>query len=401
VILGTQDEGIQRVAYSSYGAPKPYFTLEGGRLIAHNQPVPKFTPDGSDRSLLVRALSYSYVAAQIMGKIDRDYWLTGDGQQFKRVGVDDVDVSCALLERLKRSNDALTIRSVILLQYAWAAVRVRGGPKPPFADMVAQCAQEIGLEVVDTFAPLRQIAERDAKELESFYVKHEGNFGHMSAQGNRFVAQLLADQLRAEPPSRVAAVRLPSTEQKGDGINRVVAPEELERTVPRGQIAELSVNDGWRSWFGFPQAGPKRYQLKATGSEGEHYIQVPLQDLPAGTYALSLRARPITTARIRLQLLDREINGAFVDFDLEANTAGIQRLGRARGIKAPVQSLADGWRNLTVVAGLPEKGARVFVQLLDDKGASSFQANGDAIEVSAIQVEAMQTTSSDHAIATP
>src|SRR5262249_16390227 len=104
IILSTQDQGILRVGYSAFGAPKPYFTIASRQPGAHNQPVPRFEPGKIDRSALVQALSYSYAASRIMAQLDPGYLPASDGSQFKRISIDEAAVSCALLARFKAAS---------------------------------------------------------------------------------------------------------------------------------------------------------------------------------------------------------------------------------------------------------------------------------------------------------
>jgi hypothetical protein len=383
VILSTQEQGILRLSYTAYGAPKPYFSLEQGRLVPHNQPVPIHSSKGDASSLgsrLIAGLSHSWVAAQLMGVLDPDYWLSRGGDDFQRIAVDDVDLACALLARVKAGNDAAQMRTLFVLQYGWQDSLA--GPQQRYAEMVSGCARQIGIETVDTFGALRAEAQRNPEGLQQLYVKQQSGdtYGHMSDAGNRLVAGLVAAQL-AEPPAESAKLTayVHPVEMPGDGRNRVVDPEFL---VPR--------------WAGTPtvaltpapkREGPRSYTISAVGSPGEHYLSLPLEDLPAGAYTLSFQVRSGKGVRARVQLLDRALNGVLADLDLEATTSAIQRLGEARSLRASITPLGD-WQRVVVTASLPEPGLRTLLQLLDAEGKSEFAASGERLTVRALQVEA-------------
>lgn len=207
LIVGTQDQGILRVGFSSYGRPKPYFTIEQGALVAHNQPAPRYDVDPETEPLWLRLLGYSYVADQLMGLHDPAAWYTQDGQRFiKAPAVDDAGVSCRMLERLKATTDREQIRLALLLQYGG---NIAQWPEPPpYAARVSACARAAGLLVIDEFASLKRIADRSIDEFKSYYVLMPDPaqpYGHMSAKGNHHVASLIAEALARDAALPTAA----------------------------------------------------------------------------------------------------------------------------------------------------------------------------------------------------
>jgi lysophospholipase L1-like esterase len=204
LIVGTQDQGILRVKFSSYGRPKPYFSVEAGALLAHNDPVPRYTIDPDRESPLLRIMGYSYIADRIMGIYEPDDWYTQDGQHFIEAPVDDVAVSCRLLERLRQDADGYGARPLMVMQYG-GPLRLMSAP-PPFAEKVMQCARAAGIDVVDEFEPLHGIAEHDIDEFKKLYVMVDDPaqpYGHMSVLGNRQIAELIAAALREPPAQRI------------------------------------------------------------------------------------------------------------------------------------------------------------------------------------------------------
>jgi hypothetical protein len=201
VILSTQDQGVLRVPYSSYGRPKPYFSVEEGRLVAHNSPVPRDFDKPKPHGVWKRILSYSYVADQIIGRYYPERWYVGDDQQFVKTDNDPVTVSCALLQEFKRDAGVLGFRPLFVMQYGGAQVAT--GEEPPFATPVVACARDAGLEVVDTFGALRSVADHGIDELKKYYIMSADGqtYGHMSPPGNRSVAEQVAEALAAVPPA--------------------------------------------------------------------------------------------------------------------------------------------------------------------------------------------------------
>ena len=199
LIIGTQDQGILRVKFSSYGRPKPYFSLEDGALVPHNDPAPRYAIDPRRESVIRRVFGYSYLADQIMGIYFPDHWYTQEGQRFVQAKVDDVQVTCRLLERAKSDADRAGLRLLLLIQYGGVIARMT--EPSPFAKNVGQCARAVGIQTVDEFDSLHAIAVRNIEEFKKHYVMVDDPaqpYGHMSALGNRHIAGLLAAALRGE-----------------------------------------------------------------------------------------------------------------------------------------------------------------------------------------------------------
>ncbi|HXP06178.1 MAG TPA: hypothetical protein VN808_18845, partial [Stellaceae bacterium] len=73
-------------------------------------------------------------------------------------------------------------------------------PQPAAAVAVLGCAQEMGVETVDTWASLAEIHTKDQARFRSLYIVKESRWAHMSADGNRLVATAIAHQLQATEP---------------------------------------------------------------------------------------------------------------------------------------------------------------------------------------------------------
>src|SRR5262249_46616704 len=106
---------------------------------------------------------------------------------------------CLLLRRLKSASDAHSVRLMFLLQYGGGHIAQRDR-EPDFAKRVVECATAAGIETIDTWPSLKAVLkEQGVDGLKEFYVMHDNNraYGHMSVAGNRHVAGLLAQQVRA------------------------------------------------------------------------------------------------------------------------------------------------------------------------------------------------------------
>jgi hypothetical protein len=380
VVLGSE-QAIGLVGYSSFAWSKPYFTLQDGKLVQHNDPVP---PPGADRKQvrrLKRILGYSYLADQLMTKYDPLYWFSDADKQWTRVPIDEADVSCALLKRLKADVEAQDARLIVLLQHGGDA-NIKGELERDV--LVARCAKAMGITVVDEYETLHVLAQ-NPQEFASLY--HRANpsapYGHMTAKGNRIVAGLVAAAVRQAPPPISAERTEPEArDPPGDTRNLLLAPEVLGRNPPPSYMGKLSETDS-------PPGRPVVYTLLPLGATSEHFVRLPItENLPAGVYTFSLQARTPTGARLRLQLLDGKNNGAAADYDFDGAKASIDRVGDGQHLAANVEQTAEGWYQVSLTVLLPQNGAHVFVQLLDHNGGTVFAPADQAVELRDLQVEA-------------
>lgn len=193
LIVGLAASDIAKAGYSSFGAPKPYFTLDKNDLKYH-PPAPIAAYDPAEPAWQTDAreiLGYSAVLDVVLSNIAPGYWHGTAGQQVsQKVENDTVGVTCALLQRLKRRSDGA--RLLLFMQYGFQAIVEKEAPGED-AKKVAACATAAGIEVVDEFASLRAIAVARPDALRDFYQKDDDDgYGLMSPKGNRHAAELLA-----------------------------------------------------------------------------------------------------------------------------------------------------------------------------------------------------------------
>jgi hypothetical protein len=179
------------------GAPKPYFALEGDSLALRNVPVPRLASTAHDLGILRSVLGRSYLFHFMMVRFNKlDWWQANTlGYQTDATEQDALEISCRLMKRLARLRHRYRVRIGVVVLY--------GGPEalrddPPwYGPPLVQCAEREGLEVVDDFAALKAVRERDGMDaFRRLSVMHDDNrtYGHMSAEGNRLIAQLVAER---------------------------------------------------------------------------------------------------------------------------------------------------------------------------------------------------------------
>jgi hypothetical protein len=224
LLIGFHEIAIFRAGHSVFGAPKPYFTLNNGELQYH---PPQFVePHEKNATALPpayrirEALGYSAFVDYLLSRLNPNFW-HGDADEdlYEKSGADEVAVTCALLKRLKSRADQDGIHMMLVLQY-YATLFLESDRPGPHSRAVAACARDIGIRVVDQFAPLHAIVAAGGPNIiRDYYWFNDGIFGHMTAKGNEHAASLIEPALRdwlpelAAAPSRTGAIPQGETKQ--------------------------------------------------------------------------------------------------------------------------------------------------------------------------------------------
>ncbi len=198
LIVGFLDFDIFRTGHTHFGSPKPWFTVENGALKYH---PPALVTVRRQAGFMVRAgywarhwLGYLASIDYLLRRATPDFWLGSERRQYTKAPNNPVQVTCLLLERLKKRTDAEGVRLILFLQY-YAPTLIEEDEPTDHAQGVSACAQRLGIQIVDQFAPLRAIAAKNADAIRAYYMTDGKNFSHMSARGNEHAAQLLAKAL--------------------------------------------------------------------------------------------------------------------------------------------------------------------------------------------------------------
>lgn len=190
---------IHRTAHVAYGAQKPWFSVEKGELRYHAPAPPEARgkPNWWARSKwAVRdVLAHLAVVDFIMARLDQDFWYGGEKREYIKANNDPIQVTCLLLERLKKQTDAMNVRAILFMQYYALAV-IEADQPPADARQVMGCAAKAGFEVIDHFPSLRALVRQDPDAMFDHYFFEEGEFQHMNAKGNAHAAGVLLEALR-------------------------------------------------------------------------------------------------------------------------------------------------------------------------------------------------------------
>lgn len=184
---------IDRAGLSVYsGANKPYFTIENGVLVQHNNPVPVYSGRVEETPWWLILPSHSYLVQFTMDRIGWATWWQHSSVSYVKARNDPHAVSCALLQRLrdKLTNDG--IEFLFVVQYGALDVKAQ----PESASRIARCARERNIETLDLWDDMIAIHRRSVEEYNGLWVSQDGKtFGHMSASGNAVVARRVAEMI--------------------------------------------------------------------------------------------------------------------------------------------------------------------------------------------------------------
>jgi hypothetical protein len=191
VIVGLIQDDVERCGLSMRdGAYKPYFKLCGGELVQYPPPYPQ---PPRELGYARRLGAYSLLAHTLMMRVAPFYWLNAKrrcvyGQD---EGLDQATtVACRLLGDLVPELRSRGIETVFLFQYA---------PLPQDARRVfARLDDCLGglAPLIDLHPYLAQMRASAPERYATLYLTS----GHMSAVGNRFVAEAVASHIKRNPP---------------------------------------------------------------------------------------------------------------------------------------------------------------------------------------------------------
>ena len=193
IIIDETEDQVQDLLLTSYGgARKPYFTIEGGKLVPHNQPVPTDRPD---IGLFNSVTGYSYLYTWLALRFDHEDWL-GAKDTRRDAKLDDyVPIACTLLWRFSVEWHSQNIIPVWLVRYPGQYVDHIDPEQMARIAKVNACADNARWLVIDTYTEFLRLAREDRPTFDRLYNHPSGQYGHMSPEGNALVARLVWERL--------------------------------------------------------------------------------------------------------------------------------------------------------------------------------------------------------------
>lgn len=182
------------------GVEKPVFSVVDGQLQRLN---PVLVPEPAETRWFVPAvrqvLGYSFLIHKIASRLVPTFWQAGRSN--RQVHHDGLAVSCKFLERFAAIPAG---RKVVIFQY-WLG-EIDQPVRPPRALALLECARGRDLQVLDLFEPFQRLRAESPERVEALFFGRD--HGHMTAQGNEFVARAIAAALaQPEPVAHAPGVR--------------------------------------------------------------------------------------------------------------------------------------------------------------------------------------------------
>ena len=184
LILSMIADDLKRAELSYREGWKPYFEIgNGGALELRNVPVPQ-----SPRPVRFRRirdlLSYSHLANAVFRRVSSEWWLREGAEH--RAHNDGAAIGQLLMNRLSDSIRGKNVRVLVVAQADRSLDTVSLLP-------VLERARSVGFETIDLATELQELIRARPELAESFFL---GPFaGHMTSQGNRWIAERLAEKL--------------------------------------------------------------------------------------------------------------------------------------------------------------------------------------------------------------
>jgi len=384
LLVGTLGTNIDWVGYSYQIRHKPFFTIADGELALQNSPVPLGARTvNRDASIL----AYSYIADRIMATVDSNNWYLGYRNIQVRAPNNSLNVTCLLLQRVKRQTERTGTRMILALQYPGGDI-IRYDQSPPNVALVKECAESMGIQVVDTFGSLKAAYEQDPNRLWQVYQKAiNGAYGHWSVGGHKFVARAIASALEEEPPRRQATdyqfsdTYIPNAPSvSGDGDNLVPVPHGLHMSPGGTSHAAIELTPDTLEQM-------RVFEVTARGAEaaGEHYINQTIAPIEPGPYTLSAYVKTEQRTQLRVQMLDDVRGGVLADYTLDQGTVALHP--QSKWVDAALSPVGAGWNRLTASAEFTGSSLTWLVQLVDDRGSAAFLAEGQSILIAGLMIE--------------
>ena len=166
-----------------WSADKPYFDIDGGKLVLRGVPVPPRTDPRRTLSFAQSTLGYSFLVDFVLRRLDLlEDWF-GDHIRVHPAGTGE-KIACLLTDRLRELQQSSGAPLLLVAQYDPYVFKTAafGEEQRRLTGLVLDCARARGLKVLDTFDAI---------------AKSGGPLGlygvwHMNDAGNALVAGLIA-----------------------------------------------------------------------------------------------------------------------------------------------------------------------------------------------------------------
>ncbi|HTO59734.1 MAG TPA: hypothetical protein VMM15_00620, partial [Bradyrhizobium sp.] len=402
LLIDTQMLAVEWNTYSVRDRPTPYFTIEGGQLVAHNDPVPILDLRDVRSDTFKNVIGHSYVVDRLMAALKPVWWYSASETVLRRSEGDDAEITCRLLANLKTKTDAAHVRPALVVSYS--APEIRASERSTNIQLIESCASTAGYQIIDVFERFREQYLHDQDALGRLYVKHGDAYGHFAPGGNDLVGRTIAESLSEDFVAPATNGSRNASFAPGDGRNLIAASEAIDTPSTSRSNAELARIDSKSGEAGefLETATDGAAGRGAPPKPSEHYLVTAPVTLEAGPYTLSFEVKPIVAPLFRAQLLgkargDDAMSGVIADVDFAHGVAPTTRMGLARELRGSVKPIGGGWYRVNMGAIMPGGDTQIILQLAGaDDGKYDFLAGNESVALRAMQLERGQTASEYH-----
>lgn len=185
-------------AYRRWGrAFKPYYEVkENKKLILKNTPVPRNSDAVRDIGIFQSVFGRFYLFTFIFNRIGlSEVWINKNKLVDKVMTNEEaVEVGCLILQEMNESY--LLNNRKFLLVLLYGNQEILNKERFWYTKIYLECAQKTNIQVLDTYEEFVKISKHKSFPGSHYNKHNNGLYGHMTPEGNRLVAQLIADYLK-------------------------------------------------------------------------------------------------------------------------------------------------------------------------------------------------------------
>jgi len=181
IIFSFIPDDIRRSQMSvMFATTKPYFDFKDGQLTLENVPVPStFLPEKENG--LMTALEHSRVMHAVMKRLVPEWWLRAPSERQVQDREQGIKVACSLIHDLEGLTRLRGSELIVMAQHTEGETT----SDTMATKDVLSCATDPATRVLDLQSALSELKAKDPSRHHRLYVPNDG---HMSAEGNAFVA---------------------------------------------------------------------------------------------------------------------------------------------------------------------------------------------------------------------
>jgi hypothetical protein len=187
VIFSFIPDDIRRSEMSvMFATPKPYFDFKDSQVTLENVPVPLiFNPEKESEPLIL--LEHSLLVNAVMKRLFPEWWLRAPSERQVQDKQSAIKVACVLLHKLEGITKSHGSDLIVLAQH-W---EFESASETQESASVLKCLSDPAIRILDLEPALSALKAKDPSRYHHLY----NPFLHMSAEGNKFVAQQILPSL--------------------------------------------------------------------------------------------------------------------------------------------------------------------------------------------------------------